>query len=210
MYRMIAVTSHAEMEKWIGERWGSREKENFADSPKLQGLYLEQIERIAASDIRSVILREKDLPENVYETLARQVVSICERYKKECILHTYMDAALKLGVRKIHLPLGLLEKTAGDFPELLREFEAVGSSVHSVDEAQRAYEMGAAYITAGHVYATGCKKGLAPRGISFLKSVCAAVPIPVYGIGGINKDNIQEVLEAGAAAGCIMSGAMRL
>ena len=210
MYRMVAVTSHTEMEKWIGERWGSRGKENFADSPELQELYLEQIERIAASDIRAVILREKDLPEDVYEALARQVVSICESYKKECILHTYMDAALKLGVRKIHLPLAVLEKTAENFPERLKEFEVLGSSVHSAGEAQRAYEMGATYITAGHVYATDCKKGLAPRGISFLKSVCAAVPIPVYGIGGINKDNIQEVLEAGAAAGCIMSGAMRL
>lgn len=204
MYRMVAVTSHREMEKWIGE------KENFADSPKLQQLYLKQIERIAASDVRAVILREKDLPENVYETLARRVVSICETHKKECILHTYINVALRMEIYRIHLPLALLEKTAADSPEILKKFHVIGSSVHSIDEAERAYRMGATYITAGHVYVTDCKRGLAPRGVSFLKSVCEAVPIPVYGIGGINKNNIQEVLDAGAAAGCIMSGAMKL
>lgn len=210
MYRMVAVTSHTEMEKRMGAEGIIREKENFADSPALQQRYLEQIERIAASDVRAVILREKDLPEDVYEALARQVVPVCEAHKKECILHTYINVALKLGICRIHLPLALLEKTAEESPEILKKFHVTGSSVHSIEEAGRAYRMGATYVTAGHVYVTDCKRGLPPRGVSFLKSICEAVPIPVYGIGGINQDNIQEVLDAGAAAGCIMSGAMRL
>ena len=52
-------------------------------------------------------------------------------------------------------------------------------------EAER---LGATYVTAGHIFTTDCKKGLPPRGLDFLKNVCDAVTIPVYGIGGIKFD----------------------
>lgn len=88
----------------------------------------------------------------------------------------------------------------------------IGCSVHSVEEAIEAKRLGAAYITAGHIYATDCKKGLAPRGLGFLKDVCQSVSIPVYAIGGIGIDDgrRQEVKEYGAQGSCIMSAMMKL
>ncbi len=86
-----------------------------------------------------------------------------------------------------------------------------GVSCHSVEDALCAYKLGCDYVTAGHVYITDCKKGLAPRGIDFLKKMCDSVPIPVYGIGGIDleSDKIDEVKQAGAKGACIMSGYMK-
>ena len=86
-----------------------------------------------------------------------------------------------------------------------------GASCHSVEDALCAYKLGCDYVTAGHVYITDCKKGLAPRGIDFLKKMCDSVPIPVYGIGGIDleSDQIDEVKQAGAKGACIMSGYMK-
>lgn len=86
-----------------------------------------------------------------------------------------------------------------------------GASCHSVEDALCAYKLGCDYVTAGHVYITDCKKGLAPRGIDFLKKMCDSVPIPVYGIGGIDleSDKIDEVKQAGAKGACIMSGYMK-
>ena len=69
---------------------------------------------------------------------------------------------------------------------------------------------GATYVTAGHIYATDCKKGLPGRGLDFLKKVCAAVQIPVYAIGGINEMNADACIEAGADGVCMMSGYMRI
>lgn len=87
-----------------------------------------------------------------------------------------------------------------------------GASCHSVEDALCAYKLGCDYVTAGHVYITDCKKGLAPRGIDFLKKMCDSVPIPVYGIGGIDleSDKIDEVKQAGAKGACIMSGYMKV
>ena len=56
------------------------------------------------------------------------------------------------------------------------------------------------------------KRGLPPRGLDFLKNVCDAVTIPVYGIGGIKFDPQQwnSLKKQGAFGGCIMSGMMQL
>ena len=46
--------------------------------------------------------------------------------------------------------------------------------------------------------------------IDFLKNICQTVQVPVFGIGGIHPDNMQQVLDAGAAGVCMMSEMMRL
>ncbi|MFR1518581.1 MAG: thiamine phosphate synthase [Clostridia bacterium] len=170
----------------------------------------EQIERVCRLHPLGLILREKDLPENAYQALAADVIEICARYGVPCILHSFITAARNLNVRKIHLPLWKLEEAGGK--AALASFDRIGVSVHSAEEAVRAQELGAAYVTAGHVYATACKKDLPPRGTAFLRDVCSAVRIPVYAIGGIRleENQIREVLDCGAAGACIMSEMMYL
>jgi thiamine-phosphate pyrophosphorylase len=88
-------------------------------------------------------------------------------------------------------------------------FRYLGASCHSVEDAVKAERLGCTYITAGHIFATDCKKGVPPRGLEFLKEVCESIDIPVYAIGGINSENMNLTIEAGAKGVCIMSGFMR-
>ena len=108
--------------------------------------------------------------------------SICRQYQVPCILHTFWQEAAALGCPAIHLPLPLLRSLGGK--PALRQFQTLGTSIHSVEEAVEAVSLGASYVTAGHIFATDCKKGLPPRGLSFLKEVCETVSIPVYAISG--------------------------
>ena len=87
-------------------------------------------------------------------------------------------------------------------------FDTIGVSTHTVQEAISAQQNGATYITASHIFATDCKKGLQPRGLGFLKDVCESVSIPVYAIGGISPENIDMVRKCGAGGACVMSGFM--
>lgn len=141
-----------------------------------------------------------------YEALAVQVLQVCQKKGIECVLHSFVETAQKLGVKKIHLPLAVLKKQQGN----LRSFQTVGVSVHSREEAEEAYRSGATYLIAGHIFVTDCKAGLPGRGLAFLQEICQAVPIPVYGIGGINDENTEFVKAAGAAGECRMSYYMRL
>lgn len=151
-------------------------------------------------------MREKDLSEEEYQALAEKILTICQKQKMQCILHTHTKVARKLAYNAIHLPMPILRT----LPKEERDaFQILGASCHSLEEAVEAEKLGCTYITAGHIYETDCKKGLPGRGIGFLKKICETVSIPVYAIGGINPENICEVKKAGAAGGCIMSGWMQ-
>lgn len=160
--------------------------------------FVQRLKEISKMDI-PIILREKDLSESEYEKLAKRVLSECDNV----ILHTFIDVAKKLKTNSIHLPINMLKT------EDVRGFEKIGASVHSVEEAVEAQILGASYITAGHIFATDCKKELKPRGLDFLESVCRSVSIPVYAIGGINSSNMKSAVKRGAAGVCIMSGFMK-
>ena len=171
-----------------------------------EGSFLSQLEKIAAATPKFIILREKDLSEKDYRSLAQKAIDICRKYDTKLMLHYYWKTAIELEWKNIHLPLHILRELSEDDK---RNFDHIGVSCHSVDEAIEAQKHGAGYITAGHVFATDCKKGLEPRGLDFLRNVCESVEIPVYAIGGISPDNIGLVRECGAAGGCAMSGFMR-
>ena len=219
--------------------------------------FLEQIERVCKIHPEAVILREKDLTEEEYGTLAKEVMNICRRYQVSCILHNFWKTALELGCTSVHLPLPILQKIADEEKKKLesnkadtiidkakkeaekikrdslfetkeeihklkleadkeikekKKFTKIGISIHSVEEAKEAEQLGASYLTAGHIYATDCKRGLPPRGLGFLKEVCREVSIPVYGIGGIKFDEEQwnDMKKCGAVGGCVMSGMMEI
>lgn len=171
----------------------------------------EQIARLANEKVHRpdlLILREKDLPENEYEALAREVLSLCEDLNLRCILHTYVETARRLRVDGIHLPFSLWRKHL----EELSDFSFLGVSVHSVEEARFAQEHGVSYLTAGHIFATDCKKGAPPRDLDFLKEVCESVYVPVYAIGGITPQRIPEIVQGcpSIAGVCMMSYYMKL
>lgn len=167
--------------------------------------FLERIDEIAEAGVRAVILREKELGEEEYLSLSREVKRICESRGVAFIPHSFTSAAQKLGCEAIHLPLHMLKEL--DEAEKL-QYKILGASVHSVEEAILAQSMGCTYLVAGHIFETDCKKGLAGRGLAFLSGVCASMDIPVYAIGGINAGNIASVRDAGAAGACVMSSLM--
>lgn len=176
-----------------------------------EGDFLTQVERLAEETYyHAILLREKDLAEEEYENLARDVLAICQKRNKKCILHSYSEVALRLKHPYVHLPLARWCSLSDAEQCRLRENMCeIGTSVHSLEQWEQAKALGASYVVAGHIFATDCKKGLAPRGVPFLQTICQAADVPVYGIGGINRENEEQVIHAGAAGVCIMSGCMK-
>lgn len=168
--------------------------------------YFAQMTQIALAGPEAIIVREKDLPEDEYRQLAAGVMEICAQHHVLCILHTYVEAAIQLGVTALHLPLPLLLSMKDAQKS---QFTILGASVHSAAQAQLARKAGATYLTAGHVYETDCKPGVTPGGITLLEEVCQATSLPVYALGGIHPQNAAACIHAGAYGICIMSDCMR-
>ncbi len=163
-----------------------------------RGDFLEQMDIVCRRHPLRIILREKDLSLEEYQELFKKTHAVCSKYGVLLFANKFRAE----GAEGIQLSAAdLLRDGRGDFP-------VVGASVHSEDEASAAWERGADYLIAGHIFETDCKKGVPPRGLDFLKRVCSRVPIPVYAIGGMNEDNFKSARAAGAAGYCTMSAAM--
>ena len=177
----------------------------------VQGDFLEQLKKVARLHPYAMILREKDLSDEEYEQLAEQVLAICEAEQVRLFVHSKTEIAKRIGCRGIHMTIpGLQALSEWEVRELHGCFTQVSVSCHSLEDMQYAVQHGATQIVLGTIFETECKKGLKGRGVAFVEEICRQCPVPVYAIGGINEKRLPQVMAAGAAGGCMMSGFMRM
>ena len=84
----------------------------------------------------------------------------------------------------------------------------IGLSTHAPAQAERAIAAGADYVAIGPIYATGTKPTAKPVTLDYIRWAAApqsGVKIPWFAIGGINLQNLDEVLAAGAKRICVVS-----
>ena len=170
-----------------------------------------QLEKIFQASVRPqrLVLREKDLPEKEYLELYQQVAPLCRQYGVELLLHNFWQLALRLHA-PLQVPLSLLR--LAELQARKAELPLLGTSVHSLAEAQEAVALGADYLVAGHIFPTSCKPGLPPRGLDFLREICSKVDLPVYAIGGLQLGRprqLDQVRACGAKGAFFMSDYMQ-
>ena len=170
-----------------------------------RGDFETQIKKAASLHPPALILRERDLSDEEYLLLAKQIQAVCSRAGVPFFVHSRTDIARKIGCVNLHLPLPVLA-ALGKRPD---GFSCLSTTSHSMEDMRQAVSLGADRILLGTIFETECKKGLRGKGLAFVQEICAACPVPVYAIGGIKESNIDAVMAAGAAGGCMMSGYMR-
>ena len=168
----------------------------------VHGDFLEKIEQICNLGVKSIILREKDLPPEEYLNLTKEVFKISKNYNVPLFAHNSFEGGEITG--NIHLSY---DKYINNLDKA-QNYEKVGVSVHSINEIVELKVL-PDYFLVGHIFQTDCKKGRKPRGLGFLEEICKKSPVPVYGIGGIKESNYKSVLDAGADACAVMSGLMK-
>jgi thiamine-phosphate pyrophosphorylase len=118
-----------------------------------------------------------------------------------------VDLALAVDADGVHLgqqdaPIALARQLLG--PQRL-----IGRSTTNPDELQRAIAEGADYIGVGPVYETPTKLGKAPAGLEYVQYAAKNASVPWFAIGGIDPNNINEVLSAGAQRVAIVRAIMQ-
>ncbi|MBV9579079.1 MAG: thiamine phosphate synthase [Chloroflexi bacterium] len=148
-------------------------------------------------------LRDKSASAAALFSQARELLAIAHQRGARLAVNDRLDVALAAGADGVHLAAQSLPVDAA--VELARGRALVGRSVHSLDEAIRVAEMGADYVTFGHVFPTSTHPGLPPHGVTELAAIVAAVNVPVLAIGGITVDNLEAVLATGCAGVAVIS-----
>jgi thiamine-phosphate pyrophosphorylase len=120
------------------------------------------------------------------------------------IVNDRLDVALACGADGVHL--GQDDIRVGVARQIAPPGFIIGISVGTVDEAVRAEQEGADYIAISPVFFTSSKNDAGPgRGLDILREIRRSVSVPVIAIGGINLDNVREVIAAGADGVAVIS-----
>ena len=74
----------------------------------------------------------------------------------------------------------------------------VGRSVHSISGARDAKASGADYVVLGTIFPSATHPGGETHGAEIIHRVVSETRLPVMGIGGIDVENVGDVMRAGA------------
>ena len=158
--------------------------------------FLARIRAAIEGGVDVLQLRSKELEGAPYCRLAERVAAVAAAAGIPFLINDRVDVALAVNADGVHLG-------QRDLPvELARRVLShaiIGRSSHEAAHATRALEERADYFAVGPVWETPTKPGRKAAGVKYVREVAALnVGIPWYAIGGINLENIREVIEAGA------------
>ena len=136
--------------------------------------------------------------------LAAQLHKVTSRFSTPLIVNDHAEIAAKVPVEGVHVgqdddSIDVARKKTG------RNL-FIGKSTHNFEQAVAAQHEGADYIGFGPIFATPTKPDYQPIGLKQIESVHRNVALPIFCIGGIKIDNLEQVIAAGARRVAIVSG----
>ncbi|USG99002.1 thiamine phosphate synthase [Thermococcus argininiproducens] len=150
----------------------------------------------------SIQLRIKNAPTKEMIEIGKEIRKLTSEYDALYFVDDRLDIALATNADGVQLgPEDMPIPTAKEIaPNLI-----IGASVYSLEEALKAEKEGADYLGAGAVFPTPTKLDVRVIGIDGLKKILESIKIPVVAIGGINHENVKEVLKTGVDGVAIIS-----
>lgn len=151
-------------------------------------------------------LRHKHRSRGELLRVAKKLSELCRKFGVLFIVNDYLDIALASDADGVHigqddLPLSVLRKE-------LPVDRIIGLSTSTPAQARQAEKEGADYVAVSAIFPSPTKPEAKVVGLERLRQVKEAVAIPVVAIGGINIQNIGEVMAAGADAAAVISAVL--
>jgi thiamine-phosphate pyrophosphorylase len=161
-------------------------------------------EEVIAGGANLLQLRAKDLSTREFIEAGTRLNRICKRNRIPFIVNDRVDIALALDSDGIHL--GQDDMPVSSARKIVPRGKLIGLSVHSLEEAAKAKEEKPDYIGVGPVFFTRTKESaIPPVGTELIRKIKREIDLPLVAIGGINAENMEEVIAAGADAAAVCS-----
>jgi len=163
----------------------------------------EVIRKAVAGGVSVVQLREKECSSREYLELALSIKKILPP-GIPLIINDRLDVALAAGASGVHLgqndlPAEAARKHLG--PEAI-----IGLSVENPDQLQKALNLPVDYLAISPIFPTPTKTDTGPAwGLEGLARARQLTSRPLVAIGGLNENNVSEVIRAGADGVAVVS-----
>jgi thiamine-phosphate pyrophosphorylase len=181
----------------------------FVDTAYLNGRAPELISQQLCDGGSDLIqLRAKNSSPEEIRAMAEKILPITKRANVGLVINDYDDIARELDADFCHL--GQEDFFNAGYKSVIELWGMervlrIGLSTHSPEQAKRAMKADADYIAIGPVFATGTKPTAKPVTLEYVRWAAANVTVPWFAIGGINLENLGDVLAAGAKRICVVS-----
>ncbi len=162
-----------------------------------------QVEKAIKGGATLVQLREKHLDKSHFLQEAFEIQKLCRRYCVPFVINDNVEIALEMNADGVHV--GQSDMDAGVVREKIGPNKILGVSAETVNQAIMAEKCGADYLGVGAVFPTGSKNDAEDVSHDKLRAICEAVEIPVIAIGGITKENVQELRGSGIVGIAVIS-----
>lgn len=184
---------------WKNEAFSNFKLYAVTDLREESGDVLERIEAICRGEADIVQLRSKTLNDGSLYRLGLKIRKIAHRHQKLFFVNDRTDLALMMDADGVHLG-------QDDVPvEAARALCAktgkkiwIGKSTHSIAQGLEAAKENPDYLGVGPVFKTPTKPDYKPAGLEYVRQAAAQIKIPFVAIGGIDAENLRQVLDAGA------------
>ncbi len=152
-------------------------------------------------------LRAKETSASRMLEVAQNLATLCAEERVPLILNDRPGMVGPSGAVGAHV--GQDDLPVAEARRLAGTAALIGKSTHSLEQAKLAVAEGADYIGFGPLFATPTKPDYEPVGLEDVRAVHEAVSIPVFCIGGIKRENLADVMAAGARRVVIVSGILQ-
>lgn len=156
---------------------------------------IDRCEAALSAGIALLQYRDKSGNEGQRERQGRALKALCDHYDTPLIINDDAALAWRLGVG---LHLGRSDGSIARARKALGPEAIIGATCQgSLEFAEQAAREGASYLAFGRFYPSRTKPDAPPANLSVLAQA-ARFELPLVAIGGIDGDNIEATIDAGA------------
>ena len=171
--------------------------------------FLARLDVALHNGLRLIQLRDRTLPEQVRLQLARETVRRARPHGARVLVNGSLELAKAANADGVHLDSSAAARLTARPDCGNPDSFLLGVSCHDAAELAHAVAIGADFALLSPVLPTLTHPGAATLGWDRFSALAAGSPIPVYGLGGLGRDDVALAQSHGAHGVALLRGAWR-
>ena len=169
--------------------------------------FLARLDVALHNGLRLIQLRDKSLADDARLQLARETVRRAHSHGARVVVNGSVELAHAVGADGVHLDSAAAANLTARPAYAAADSFLIGVSCHDAAELAHAAAIGADYALLSPVLPTLTHPGAPTLGWGRFSEYAAASPIPVYGLGGLERGDIALAQSHGAHGVALLRGA---
>lgn len=165
-------------------------------------VFFARLQHALAQGLRLIQVREKHLPRAELKIFAARVIELARPYGARVLINADIELARELDADGVHMPAAMLMRMTEKPQDLI-----CAASCHNPEEMQKAAALELDLVVLSPVLITQSHADAVTLGWPQFGCLLADFPLPVYALGGLQRDDLTVAWQHGAHGIAMQRGA---